>query len=452
MRHFRASLVVALAAVIAVGSRGCRSAAPEAYPPASAMATDPGAEMAGASAMAGARGAETTGTIVAAPTESALVSVAGVPDECEDNPDFKSCAVFRPHDHIKIGFGGPMAGDNSAFGIDIANAGKLAIRDFGQFGDWAFELDVQDTGGTGEGGASVANKFASDPAVVAIAGHTFSGSTAAAIPIYQQARLPMLSGSATRADLTEGDEDVFNRIAFTDDVQGTQIAEYLYGKLGVRKLAIMHDGDAYGMGLAQKVRDVFESGGGDVVAFEAITKGEADYSAPLNKLAAFDPDALFYGGYVGEAALLKTQMALAGLPEAIFFSDDGAYGAKFLELTAEKGEGAYATSARPPASPAVDRFEKDYEEAYGTEAGELSTFTWHGYDIVAALIDVVKKTAIQGGDGTLYVPRDMLVSAVRALHGYAGLTGDITCNPQGECNTAGPTFFIVQQGQWVQAP
>ncbi len=232
---------------------------------------------------------------------------------------------------------------------------------------------------------------------------------------------------------------MFNRIAFTDDVQGTNVANYLYDKLGVRSLAILHDGDAYGMGLAEKVREVFTSRGGQVVLFEAITRGESDYTAPLNKIAAVKPDALFYGGYVGLAAL-------------VFFSDDGAYGAKFLELTGEKGEGAFATSAVPPASEAKDSFDAAYQAEFGHKAGELSTFTWHGYDIVAALIHVVKQVAVKGADGNLYVPRETLVKAVRELSGFQGLTGVISCNENGECNTAGPTFFVVRDGEWTQAP
>ena len=50
------------------------------------------------------------------------------------------------------------------------------------------------------------------------------------------------------------------------------------------------------------------------------------------------------------------------------------------------------------------------------------------------------------------VPREALVAGVRGLVGYQGLTGDISCNESGECNTAGPTFFIVEDGAWVEAP
>jgi len=373
---------------------------------------------------------------------------SSVPAGCEVEG---ACAVFAPGETIKIGYAGPMTGDYSAFGIDISQGGQLAAEQLGDIQGWKVELLVEDTLGAPEGGASVANLYVSDPGVVAIAGHTFSGATAAAIPIYNEARIPMLSPSATRADLTEGDQDVFNRIPFTDDVQGTNAAEYLYNVLGVKKLALMHDGDAYGQGLAEKVQTVFTELGGEVVAFQAITAGETDYTAPLTDIGAQSPDAIYYGGYYPEAAVIANNMPVAGLTDVILFSDDGTFGTTFLELAGENAEGVYATSGLPPASEAKDKFETDYTTKYGTAPGELSTFTWHGYDIVAALITVINQVALLGDDGNLYVPREAMVAGVRALSGYQGLTGEITCSEVGECNATGPTFFVVENGAWVEA-
>jgi branched-chain amino acid transport system substrate-binding protein len=387
----------------------------------------------------------------AAEEPAAEEPMAGAPAECADNADEKVCAVFAPGDVVKIGYGGPMTGDFSAFGIDISQAGLLAAEELGDVKGWKLDLLVEDTLGSGEGGASVANLYVSNPDVVAIAGHTFSGSTAAAIPIYNQARLPMLSPSATRADLTSGDQDVFNRIPFTDDIQGTKAAEFMYNNLGLTRIAIMHDGDAYGQGLAEKVQEVFTSLGGEVVAFQAITAGETDYTAPLTDVGSQNPEAIYYGGYYPEAAVIANNMPVAGLPDAVLFSDDGTFGATFIELAGPNGEGTYAASALPPESEAKTAFETAYLEKFGTAAGELSTFTWHGYDIVAALIHVINQVAIVGDDGNLYIPREAVVAGVRNLAGFEALTGTIGCNETGECNTTGPSFFIVKDGAWVPA-
>lgn len=380
---------------------------------------------------------------------TACGGAAKPPEVCAENPDESVCAVIEPGDTIKIGYAGPMTGDYSAFGIDISNAGLLAAEDAGEFEGFEFELLVEDTQGTNEGGASVANLFVSNPDVVAIAGHIFSGSTATAIPIYNEARLPMLSPSATRADLTGGDQDVFHRIPFTDDIQGESAAKYLYNELGVTKLAVMHDGDAYGKGVAEKVQEVFTEIGGEVVAFEAITPGETDYSAALTDIGAQNPGAIYYGGYYPEAAVLAKDMPVAGLEDVILFSDDGTFGESFIELAGENAEGVYAASAAPVGGDeSVEAFDEQFEAAYGDPPGAVSTFSWHGYDVVAALIEQIKSVAILGEDGNLYVPREALIDAVNTMSGYDGLVGVLSCDG-GECNESGPNFLVVQDGEWV---
>ena len=379
---------------------------------------------------------------------AACGGAAKAPDVCAENPDESVCAVIEEGSTIKIGYAGPMAGDYSAFGIDISNAGMLAVEDAGELEGFAFELLVEDTQGSGEGGASVANLYVSDPDVVAIAGHTFSGSTAAAIPIYYAARLPMLSPSATKADLTDGPQDVFNRIPFTDDLQGQFAAEYLYNVLGVTKLAVMHDGDAYGKGVAEKVQEVFMSLGGEIVAVEAVTPGETDYSAVLTDVGASDPEAIYYGGYDPEAAVVAQGMPVAGMEDVVLFSDDGSYGAAFIELAGPQAEGFYAATGAPLESAAKAEFDAYYESVYGDPPGAISTFTWHGYDVVDALVQAIKSVAILGDDGSLYIPREALVAAVNGMTDYQGLTGLLTCNG-GECNASGPSFQVVQDGAWV---
>jgi branched-chain amino acid transport system substrate-binding protein len=383
------------------------------------------------------------------PTATAA-PVAAVPAVC--GKDAIGCAVFKPGQTIKIGMGAPMTGDNAAFGQDISQAAKIAVTDAGTFQGFTFELDAQDDGGTAEGGAAVANKFVADPQFVAIEGHIFSGATKAAIPIYEAVGLPMMSPSATNPALTTSGSKVFNRDVFTDAAQGKFAAAYLFNKLGVKNLAIMHDGQAYGQGLAQVVNDQFTGLGGKVVAFQAITPGKSDYSAVLADLASKKPEAVFYGGYTAEAVVIVNQMSQSGLTGVTFFGDDGTFGQDFLDRTAANGEGAYSTSLIPLDSPAKVKFDAAYLAAYGQPAGKLSPYSWTAYDAMAVLIKDIESVAVLGGDGNMYVPRAALVAAVRATKDYQGLSGTITCDATGECSASGPVFQVDKGGKWVPAP
>jgi branched-chain amino acid transport system substrate-binding protein len=383
------------------------------------------------------------------PTEAATSDAAGeMPEECADET---ACAVYAPGDPIRIGFGGPLTGENSPYGIDSQQAVELAFSDAGDFEGHAFELVAEDDGGTPEGGAAVANKHAADPTIAAIIGHNFSGATQNAIPIYQSANLPMVSPSATNPTLTTDGNTVFNRAVATDIVQGRNNAEFIYDVLGQTTLAIIHDGTTYGQGLADLVRTPYEEMGGEVVAYEAITPGETDYSAVLNSIAALEPGAVFFGGYVPEFAVMANQWAAAGLEGVAFVSGDGSYSSNLFELAGDNAEGLYVSSPVPADSDAKLAFDAAYLEAYGVEAGSLSSYTWNAYDAANVVMEAIKSVATVGADGTVYIPRAALVEAMRATSGYQGLTGEITCDEVGECAKGGFTLFIAQDGAFVAA-
>lgn len=402
-------------------------------------------------ACAPAANTNTSGTDNSGVAPSADAAGTAAPEVC--STDSYGCAVFKPGDVLKIGMGAPMTGGDASYGIDISQGGLVAVQNFGELEGFKFTLVAEDDGGTAEGGAAVANKFASDPAVVAVAGHIYSGATSAAMPIYEKVGIPMLSPSASLPELTTLESPVFNRIVFTDARQGPPAAEYLYSKLNVKKLAVLHDGSDYGKGLAEAVEARFIELGGEVVAKEAVTKGETDYTPVLSAVSSKNPDAVYFGGYTAEGAVIVNQMKQTGLENAVFFGDDGTYGLDFLSRTGANGENAFATIAPIPAESAEkDAFDAAYLAQFGKEAGSLSPYTWNGYDSTAALISAVKSVAVLGGDGNLYVPRGELVSAVRTLKDYKGIGGTYTCDETGECNTLAPMFVVVKEGAWVPAP
>jgi branched-chain amino acid transport system substrate-binding protein len=390
----------------------------------------------------------------AAPEQPSLAPAtsapAGPPEACAS--DSFGCAVIAPGQTIKIGMGAPMTGDNAAFGKDISQGAMIATDDGGEFNGFKFELLAEDDMGAPEGGAAVANKLVSDPTVVAIAGHIFSGATLAAMPIYEKAGLVMMSPSATNPPLTQMGSAVFNRLVFTDADQGRFAAGYIYNKLGARKIVSVHDGQAYGQGLAQVVSDEFKKLGGEVLAFQAITPGESDYSAVLTALGALSPDVLYFGGYTAEGVVIVNQMKAAGLTTTKFFGCDGTFGQDFLDRTGANGEGAYSTALIPAASEAKSKFDAAYEARWGMVAGKLSPYSWTAYDSAAVLVKAIKDVGILGADGKLYIARGTLIAAVRGTKDYQGLSGTVTCTAVGECAGSGPTFYIIQAGKWVEAP
>jgi len=272
------------------------------------------------------------------------------PEVCAS--DAYGCAKIESGQTIKIGMGSPMTGGDSAFGIDAENSGLLAVANMEPVEGFSFELVAEDDQGAAEGGAAVANKFVADPTVVAVAGHLFSGATAAAAPIYDEAGIPMLSPSATAPFLTTEGWKVFNRVPFTDKTQADVAADYIYNTLDLKKAAVLHDGEDYGKGLATLFQESYLALGGEVVVFEGITSKEADYTPILTIIAAESPDVLYFGGYTQDGSVLTNQMKTTGLEDTVFFGCDGTYGVDFVDRAGDNANGTYHTIPRSaPDSP-----------------------------------------------------------------------------------------------------
>ena len=383
-------------------------------------------------------------------TESTVVlTVSGLGEyECTDE---WGCATFEKGDNVKVGYVGPTTGDYSAYGIDMSRGAELAIKANPAIKGFTVELLIEDTQGSPEQGAAVANKFAADPQLVAVDGHAFSGSTEVAIPIYRDAGIVMLSPSATNIALTTLGSEVFNRVAFHDGMQGEFAAKYIFAQLGVKSIAVMHYGRTYGQGLSVLTAAALEALGGTVVGSEAITPGETDYSAPLAAIAELEPELIYWGGNGSDAAVLVTQMAAAGLEDAMFFGCDGTFGANYIDLAGDAAEGTFSTNVPIPETEEFLQFQAEYQADYGEEQGKLSRFSPHAHDAMAVLLAAIDKVAVEHGD-SLIIPRKALANEVRGTQDFAGLTGRITCDDTGECAAAAIKFMLVEGGEWVEAP
>lgn len=78
-------------------------------------------------------------------------------------------------------------------------------------------------------------------------------------------------------------------------------------RFGESRLAILHDGEAYGSRLAEETKRRINERGVTEVMFGAIEPGKIDYSDVVRRLQAARVEVLYYGGYAPEAALILRQ-------------------------------------------------------------------------------------------------------------------------------------------------
>jgi branched-chain amino acid transport system substrate-binding protein len=106
---------------------------------------------------------------------------------------------------------------------------------------------------SGDQAVAAARKLV-EAGVVFVACHPCSGAAIPASKVYEEARILMISSTASNPKLTdEGGPNIF-RMAGRDDQIARVAGQLLADRWGAAQIAIVHDGQVYGKGLAEGVK------------------------------------------------------------------------------------------------------------------------------------------------------------------------------------------------------
>jgi branched-chain amino acid transport system substrate-binding protein len=285
-----------------------------------------------------------------------------------------------------------------------------------------------------------------DTTIVALVGSSCSDETVGGIATLTNAGFTTISPSNTRPALTAPDRGPdyagYLRTAHSDAFQGKAVAEFAYNVLAVRKAATIHDGSAYAQALQQVFVDNFTRLGGEIVAQEAVAKGDTDMHAVLTTVAASGPDFLYYPIFIAEGGYITAQAKeVAGLENTILMGSDGMFSPDFVTAAGAAVEGMYLSS------PDFSLFPAGYQEfldKYKAKSGgaPLSIFHAHAYDATNIIFAAIESVAVQDEDGTLHIGRAALRAAIYATQGWRGATGELTCGQYGDCGA--PVIAVYQ--------
>src|SRR5690554_2432498 len=211
---------------------------------------------------------------------------------------------------IKIGIPQPMTGPATQYGDQI-QAGALtaidAINAAGGVVGKQLEPLLIDDGCEPKQAVPAANRVVNSGAKFAVA-HACSGTTVPAVKVYDQEGIVAITPGATSPLVTDTIRPhYFFRTIGRDDQQGPFAADYIANVLKPKTVAIIHDKQTYGSGVASQVRDSLADTDVDIVLLEGINVGDSDYSAVITKLKSINPDLIYFGGYHAELGLLLRQ-------------------------------------------------------------------------------------------------------------------------------------------------
>lgn len=189
-------------------------------------------------------------------------------------------------DDIKVAVVGAMSGPIAQWGDMEFNGARQAIKDIndkgGIKGDKLVGVEYDDACDPKQA-VAVANKIVND-GIKYVIGHLCSSSTQPASDIYEDEGILMISPGATNPELTQRGYQYIMRTAGLDSSQGPTAAKYILETVKPQRIAIIHDKQQYGEGLARSVQDGLKAANANVVFFDGITAGEKDFSALIARL------------------------------------------------------------------------------------------------------------------------------------------------------------------------
>jgi branched-chain amino acid transport system substrate-binding protein len=342
---------------------------------------------------------------------------------------------------ILIGAAAQLTGDYSWLGEQVERGAEMAVDDINKAGGVLGEpvrLILADDYCRGDQAVAAARKLVS-AGVVFVAGHPCSGAAIPASKVYEADGILMISSTASNPRLTDEGGPLIFRMAGRDDQIGRIAGDYLVDHWGNAEIAILHDGEAYGRGLADEAKDRLNERGVQETLYRVITPGQVDYTDVVLEMKAVGIDVLYYAGYSTEAALIIRQARGQGY-DLQLVSGDALYTEQFWLITGPAGEGALFTSPPDPrksreAAEVVRNFRAAH---YEPEGGTLHTY---------ASIQVWAQAVAEAGTVEVDAVAEMLRS-----QGFDTVLGRIGFDDNGDV-TGSPTYiwYVWKDGQYVPA-
>jgi branched-chain amino acid transport system substrate-binding protein len=303
-----------------------------------------------------------------------------------------------------------------------------------------------------------ANAYAQNSSLIGVIGTFNSGAAEIIVPVLNRAAngpIAMVSPANTYVGLTHGGPGTaagepgkyyptgkrnYVRVVAADDYQGAADA-LLARSLGIKKVFILDDKEAYGLGVATNFKNAVSKLGVKIVGFTAWDGKASSYEALAVKIKASGAQGVFLGGLVCENGGKVIKDVVAGAPGIKVLLPDG-----FTPLSAtvqQAGtsvEGAYLSVAGLPNSAlkgAGAKFIKDFAKA---DKRPPEPYSVYAAQAVEALVAAIAQSNGSRSDVTKQLFR---------IHLKDSILGDMSFNANGDVTSNPVTIYRVKSGKSV---
>jgi len=342
---------------------------------------------------------------------------------------------FQPN-ILKIGWFGPVTGDNALWGQSEFNTIRMVFDKYNNNGGiniagtkYELELIGYDDKGDAIEAVNVVRRLTQIDHVVAILGPNGSGEAIPVVPIVNATKTPMIATVATNPNVTIREDGTLNkyvfRVCFIDPYQGSVAASYVFNKLGKKRAAVLFAADdAYSSGLTKAFEETFKKLGGSIVEKASFEWGEKNFYSQLVKIKNTNPDVIFSPNYYTDVSLSAKQARQMGI-QCVFIGGDGWPSENLIPLAGTSLEGCYCVNHIDFQDPLIKPFKDEYIRKYRIEP-ELNAYLV--YDAITMLVDSLQRANSLDGSK---IAEALETCSINGITGYIKI-GKESHNPEGK--------------------
>lgn len=310
------------------------------------------------------------------------------------------------------------------------------------------QLVVYDDGGDADKARTFTKRLLEQDKVDIIVGGSTTGTTMAAVPLAEQAQVPLISLAGAVVIVEPVKKWVF-KTPHTDRMACEKTFADARGRK-LAKLALISGTGGFDKSMRAECLKVAGKYGVEIVADESYGAADTDMTAQLARIKATPGvQAVLNAGFgQGPAIVTKNYKQLGvGLP---LYQSHGVASKEFIKLAGDAAEGVRLPAAAllvaeilpddDAQKPVVVAYKHDYEAKYKSD---VSTFGGHAYDGLMLAVEAIKRA---GGTDKANV-RD----ALEATRGYVGTGGVVNMSATDHMGLDLTAFRMleVRGGNWV---
>jgi branched-chain amino acid transport system substrate-binding protein len=286
---------------------------------------------------------------------------------------------------IKLGVTLPLTGELASLGLDSRYGIEAGIKDFEKNNNTKVIVEFQNDECKGALTTNNVTKFVNVDKVNGIIGPLCSGAGMAGMPIANNGKTVMISGSTSASSISELGDYIFRTFP-SDAIAGKKAAEYIYNTKGLKKTSIVYSNNEYGKGMSEVFSKTYQALGGNIVTSSGFEETSTDFSTEITKIIDNKAEALFFPTYPNNANSFLKQASDKGL-NIYTLGTDSVSGQEVIGAGNFEGKDIIL-----PKSDFSVEANKEIAKLLGQDENKTyGLYTFTNYDATKALLEAIKR-------------------------------------------------------------